>query len=74
MVPPEGIEPPSSACKTAALPLDERGMVGVDGFEPSASRFRTAHSARLSYTPWYDRDYSQVVVAARGLEPLPERL
>ena len=27
-------------------------MVGVDGFEPSASRPQTARSARLSYTPW----------------------
>ena len=27
------------------------GMVGVGGFEPSASRPQTARSAKLSYTP-----------------------
>lgn len=51
-MPPGGIEPPSAARKAAALPLDERGMVGEDGLEPSTSRSRTARSARLSYTPW----------------------
>ena len=31
VVPRDGIEPPSSVCKTEALPLDERGRNGQRG-------------------------------------------
>jgi hypothetical protein len=46
-VPLEGIEPPSSACRAAALPLDERGAETDLGNAPSASRVATTSQPLL---------------------------
>src|ERR1700739_4584243 len=48
-VPRDGIEPPSSACKTEALPLGERGVIGRRG------RIRTSDLADPNRALWPDR-------------------
>ena len=46
-------------------------MVGVKGFEPSASWSQTKRSTKLSYTPkYFDLANIKATVASIGFEPI----
>ena len=60
-----GVEPAFLESKSSVLPLDDRAMVDVEGFEPSTYELSARRSTGLSYTS---------LAPQVGLEPTTLRL
>lgn len=66
--PGEGIEPPQAESKSAVLPLDDPGMDGAVGFEPTTPRIR-AECSTTEPRPLERRDLRGPMQKPRMVSP-----